>query len=87
MFVEVNQESIVRCGGLEALVPLLESGDKETVIAAVAALRNLSIRRGNEVNTGLIILYMYIMYIPCYMFMTLSHTHLYFHMPKNTRKL
>ena len=56
MSVEVNQESIVRYGGLDALVPLLESSDRETVIAAVAALRNLSIRRGNEVNRGLIIL-------------------------------
>ena len=36
-------------GGLEALVPLLSSKDIDTVTAAVAALRNLSIRRGNEV--------------------------------------
>ena len=47
---ETNQESIVQSGGLEALVPLFDSNDKETVTAAVAALRNLSIRRGNEVK-------------------------------------
>lgn len=36
-------------GGLPVLVPLLASNDTETVIAAVAALRNLSIHKGNEV--------------------------------------
>ena len=50
IYTETNQESIVQSGGLEALVPLFDSNDKETVTAAVAALRNLSIRRGNEVK-------------------------------------
>ena len=31
------------------MVPLLRSSDTETVTAAVAALRNLSIHKGNEV--------------------------------------
>ena len=33
------------------LVPLLRGNDTETVTAAVAALRNLSIHNGNEVRT------------------------------------
>ncbi len=37
-------------GGLAALAPLLKASDSETVAAAVAALRNLSIRKGNEVD-------------------------------------
>ncbi len=37
-------------GGLPVLVPLLASNDTETVTAAVAALRNLSIHKGNEVR-------------------------------------
>ena len=32
------------------MIPLLRSSDTETVTAAVAALRNLSIRKGNEVS-------------------------------------
>ena len=47
--LEANQGKIVESGGLEALVPLLSSKDIDTVTAAVAALRNLSIRKGNEV--------------------------------------
>ena len=39
-------------GGLPVLVPLLRSGDTETVTAAVAALRNLSIHKGNEVGSA-----------------------------------
>ncbi len=39
-------------GGLTVLVPLLKSADSETVTAAVAALRNLSIHKGNEVSSG-----------------------------------
>ena len=38
-------------GGLHVLVPLLKSTDVDTITAAVAALRNLSIRKGNEVRT------------------------------------
>ena len=45
-----NQELIVSAGGLTVLVPLLKSADSETVTAAVAALRNLSIHKGNEVG-------------------------------------
>ena len=45
-----NQERIVTAGGLPVLVPLLASNDTETVTAAVAALRNLSIHKGNEVG-------------------------------------
>ncbi len=37
-------------GGLHALLPLLAKVDPETVTAAVAALRNLSIHKGNEVS-------------------------------------
>ena len=37
-------------GGLTALAPLLRSSDTEIVTAAVAALRNLSIHKGNEVR-------------------------------------
>ena len=48
-----NQEKIVRGGGLPVLVPLLRSSNTETVTAAVAALRNLSIHKGNEVNSCL----------------------------------
>ena len=33
------------------LVPLLSSSDTETITAAVASLRNLSIHKGNEVCT------------------------------------
>jgi len=48
----------VRGGGLPVLVPLLRSSNTETVTAAVAALRNLSIHKGNEVaiveNGGLV---------------------------------
>lgn len=47
-----SQRFIVEYGGLPVLVPLLRSGDTETVTAAVAALRNLSIHKGNE---GLIV--------------------------------
>ena len=32
-------------------MPLLRSSDPDTVTAAVAALRNLSIMKGNEVST------------------------------------
>ena len=49
-YIEENQDKIVECGGLDALVPLLWSSDTDTVTAAVAALRNLSIMKGNEVN-------------------------------------
>ena len=45
-----NQKRIVDYGGLDVLVPLLRSSDTETVTAAVAALRNLSIHNGNEVS-------------------------------------
>ena len=45
-----NQRLIVEYGGLHVLVPLLRSNDTETVTAAVAALRNLSIHNGNEVS-------------------------------------
>ena len=45
-----SQERIVSAGGLPVLVPLLASNDTETVTAAVAALRNLSIHKGNEVR-------------------------------------
>ncbi len=45
-----NQELIVSLGGLSALIPLLKNTDSETVTAAVAALRNLSIHKGNEVS-------------------------------------
>ena len=45
-----NQKRIVDYGGLKVLVPLLRSNDTETVTAAVAALRNLSIHNGNEVS-------------------------------------
>lgn len=51
VLIEENQDKIVECGGLEALVPLLRSSDPDTVTAAVAALRNLSIMKGNEVST------------------------------------
>ena len=37
-------------GGLPVLSPLLKGSDPETVTAAVAALRNLSIHKGNEVG-------------------------------------
>jgi len=40
----------VSLGGLAALSPLLKGSDPETVTAAVAALRNLSIHKGNEVG-------------------------------------
>ncbi|CAI7995373.1 Vacuolar protein 8, partial [Geodia barretti] len=45
---DINQDRIVRNGGLSVLIPLLRSADAETVTAAVAALRNLSIHKGNE---------------------------------------
>ena len=45
-----NQKLIVEYGGLNVLVPLLRGSDTETVTAAVAALRNLSIHNGNEVR-------------------------------------
>lgn len=45
-----NQKLIVDYGGLSALIPLLKSSDAETVIAVVAALRNLSIHKDNAVS-------------------------------------
>ena len=45
-----NQKLIVDYGGLSALIPLLRSPDAETVTAAVAAIRNLSIHRDNAVS-------------------------------------
>lgn len=48
--LEANQGKIVENEGLEALIPLLRSSNLDTVTAAVAALRNLSIKRGNEVK-------------------------------------
>ena len=48
--LESNQSKIVECGVLEVLVPLLDSRESEIVTAAIAALRNLSIKKGNEVS-------------------------------------
>ena len=47
---DANQGKIVHSGGLRVLVPLLCSSDIETTTAAVAALRNLSIHKGNEAS-------------------------------------
>lgn len=44
-----NQLRIVDLGGLRSLHPLLSSQDIECCTAAVAALRNLSIYKGNEI--------------------------------------
>lgn len=46
-----NQSKIIEYGGLEVLVPLLHTPHMDTLTGAVAALRNLSIGRGNEVST------------------------------------
>jgi len=49
MYIEQNQKLIVDYGGLVALLPLIRSGHTETVTAAVAAVRNLSIHKDNAV--------------------------------------
>ena len=41
---------IVDFGGLAALCPLIKSANVETVTAAVAAVRNLSIHKDNAVR-------------------------------------
>ena len=51
-FPESNQSKIVDCGVMEVLVPLLDSRESEIVTAAIAALRNLSIKKGNEVSVS-----------------------------------
>ncbi len=50
-YTEENQKLIVDFGGLVALCPLVRSSNAETVTAAVAAVRNLSIHRENAVRT------------------------------------
>ena len=56
-FPESNQSKIVDCGVMEVLVPLLDSRESEIVTAAIAALRNLSIKKGNEVSVSRIQLF------------------------------